>query len=159
MAVAAIEKTGSWSGSQTTYIFVVDTTTGAHVGKAVKFYHGANNWKMYVVNQGLLMSQGQVYVAFFSDFNPGWGNSGWTGGLCSSAKRDSRPRIGAYDWTNDAVKFYLEGKEYGKSAALLLTDTNPDPMWLAGVTTKTESSPPVWMFCLFNMKQSDGTVT
>jgi hypothetical protein len=84
MAVAAIEKDDSWNGRETTYIFVVDTKTGAHVGKAAKFFHGGDDWKMYVVNQGLLMSQGQVYVAFFSDFRTSWGSDGWTGGQCDS---------------------------------------------------------------------------
>ena len=70
MAVAAIEKVGSWSGTQTTYIFVVDTATGAHVGKAAKFYHGSTNYSMYVLNQGLLMDKGKVYIAFFPEHNP-----------------------------------------------------------------------------------------
>lgn len=37
MAVAAMKRASinSWTGYQYTYVFVVDTTTGAHSGKAV----------------------------------------------------------------------------------------------------------------------------
>jgi len=45
MAAAAMVKTGltnDWTGSQKTYVFVIDTSTGAHVGKGVKFIHGGH---------------------------------------------------------------------------------------------------------------------
>ena len=51
MAVAASPKTDPWTGSLTTYIFTVDTRTGAHIGKANKFIHGStDSYKMMVLN-------------------------------------------------------------------------------------------------------------
>jgi hypothetical protein len=80
MAVAAKEvKTPPWSGSRTIFIFIVDTTTGSHVGKAAIFYSGGDTtrYSMFVHSQGMLFSAGKIWTAFFSDLTVSWNNDGW----------------------------------------------------------------------------------
>ena len=150
MAVVASQKVNAWTGTNTNFVFVIDTTTGSHVGSAVEFDHGGApaNYKMYVLNQGLLMRAGKVYTAFFSDLSENWGVKGWGGGTCQSSKKDSRMRISRYDWDTDSVAFYKESSQYGKASALLWTGMASNPLWLAGVTSLTDGPSPTWMFTL-----------
>lgn len=81
MAVAATKKTGITAryGTSATFIFVIDTTTGAHVGKLTRFNHGGTSpsYDLTVLSQGLLMSSSKVFAAFYTTYTQIW--SGTTG--------------------------------------------------------------------------------
>jgi hypothetical protein len=53
------------------------------------------------------MRASKVYTAFFADLSVNWQNNGWSGGACSP-NRDSRMRVGRFDWDSDSLGFYTE---------------------------------------------------
>ncbi len=85
MAVAAQAKLDPWTGSQTTYLFAINTANGSIIGYASKYIHGStSDYKMLVLNQGLVMYQSNILAVLFADFNPAWADQkGWSGGLCN----------------------------------------------------------------------------
>ena len=77
MAVACSKKEGGWNGNPQTFIFVVDTATGSHIGHGMTYTHSDSDRYDVIVlpNQGILMDGGKIYTTFFAtktDFD--WSN-------------------------------------------------------------------------------------
>ena len=97
----------------------------------------------------MIMQGGIIYSAFHAVFDYSWSQNGWTTGNCNTQmKRNTKMRVGSYDWLKNSIPFYTESKQFGKSAALLLTNMTPNPIWVSGLTL-VDYVNAKWMLTLF----------